>query len=136
MGRPYCRFTNGSGGPSHGWVGADMCGLRATIRTHMQIVAENIETATVYLHEWKFLSSSSKSLVEKKRDRYEALIREVIVEGVEQGEFRPIDVKFATLMILSALNWTYQWYSSKGALTAEEIADQYLNMFLHGVSAT
>ncbi len=53
---------------------------------------------------------------------------------METGDFRPLDLKFAALMILSALNWFYQWYSPKGPQSAEEIADRFLELFKYGVS--
>ncbi|HED03482.1 MAG TPA: TetR/AcrR family transcriptional regulator [Candidatus Fraserbacteria bacterium] len=107
--------------------------LRSAVRVHLQIIAEHLETATVFLHEWKFLSATYRARVESKRGRYEALWREIIAEGVERGDFRPLKIEFTARWILSTLNWTYQWYSPQGALTAEEIADRYLDLFLHGL---
>ena len=107
--------------------------LRAAVRAHLQIAAENLETATVFLHEWKFLSAEYRPRVQKKRDRYEVCLRTIVAEGVDRQEFRAVDVRFATLHILSGLNWFYQWYSPRGSLTAEEISDRYLDLFLHGL---
>ena len=107
--------------------------LRAAVRVHLQVIAENLETATVFLNEWKFLSPDYKERIKAKRDRYEALFRAIIAQGVEQGELRSVDIKFATMLTLSALNWFYQWYSPKGPLTAEEIADRYVDLLLGGL---
>jgi len=107
--------------------------LRAAVRVHLQVIAENLETATVFLHEWKFLNPDYKERIKAKRDRYETFFRAIIAEGVGRGEFRAVDVKFAALLILSALNWVYQWYSPGGPLTAEEIADLYVDLILNGL---
>jgi AcrR family transcriptional regulator len=108
--------------------------LRAVIRGHLQIAAENLQASTVFLHEWKFLGDEHRAQIQDKRDRYERALRSILAEGVEQGDFRPLDLKFAALMILSALNWFYQWYSPKGPQSAEEIADRFLELFKYGVS--
>ena len=109
--------------------------LRAAARAHIRIIVENLDTATVFLHEWKFLNPEYKERVRAKRDRYEALFREILAEGIRQGEFRlqPADVRYASLFCLSALNWIYQWYSPRGELTAEEIADRYVDLLLRGL---
>lgn len=109
--------------------------LRAAVRVHLQVIAENLETATVFLHEWKFLSADYKERIKAKRDRYEALFRTIITQGIERDELRSVDIKFAALLTLSALNWVYQWYSPRGPLTAEEIADSYANLLLSGLKA-
>jgi AcrR family transcriptional regulator len=108
--------------------------LRAVIRGHLQIAAENLQTSTVFLHEWKFLGDDHRAQIQEKRDRYERALRSVLAEGVDSGDFRPLDLKFTALMILSVLNWFYQWYSPKGPQSAEEIADRYLELFTYGVS--
>jgi AcrR family transcriptional regulator len=107
--------------------------LRAAARAHIRIIVENLETATVFLHEWKVLSPEYKERIRAKRDRYEGLFRQILAEGIAQGEFRSLEVKYAALLCLSALNWIYQWYSPRGELTAEEIADQYVDLFLRGL---
>lgn len=107
--------------------------LRAAARAHVRIIVENLDTATVFLHEWKFLGAEYKERIREKRDRYERLFRRILEEGVERGEFRPVDVKLASLLYLSALNWIYQWYSPRGEWTAEEIADRYFELWLRGL---
>ncbi len=44
-----------------------------------------------------------------------------------------IDV--VTLAVFGMCNWGYQWFDPKGTLSAGEIADDYADLFIAGLSA-
>lgn len=108
--------------------------LREALRAHLQVMARNLETATVFFHEWKFLDPERRQAVIRKRDEYEAGFRRIIAEGVAAGAFRPVDVRLAACAVLSMANWFYHWYSPAGPLSAEEIADRFADMILWGLA--
>lgn len=62
----------------------------------------------------------------------------VVEEGVRAGVFRVENVRLATLFVLSALNWTYQWYRPDGPLSLEALAEAYAELVLKalGVAAS
>ena len=107
--------------------------LRALIRGHLAVVVDELPNATVFFHEWRFLSSDLKTAVIERRDAYERYFREAIRQGVEQGVFEVDDVKTATLFVLSALNWSYQWFSSAGALSLEELTEKYTKLIFNAL---
>jgi AcrR family transcriptional regulator len=107
--------------------------LREMVRAHVQVVADNLDDATVFLHEWKYLSEARQALVKAQRDRYESHYRQVIEQGMKSGEFAPCDPKMAALLVLSTVNWLPQWYNSGGPLTASEVADRFSDMVLRGL---
>jgi hypothetical protein len=39
----------------------------------------------------------------------------------------------AVLLVLSACNWTYQWYTRRGPMTPEEISDSFVEITLKGL---
>lgn len=110
--------------------------LQMAMRKHMQVIAENLSTASVFFHEWRSLDPDRREAIKKKRQQVEAVFRQLIEEGIASGEFGGVDPKFATLLVLSALNWTYQWYSPDGPLGPEEIADKYSELVLAGLRHT
>lgn len=117
-------------------VGSDLAPsdkLRALVRSHVEQVAGNIAEATIFLHEWKFLSEERRASVTERRRRYEALYRYVIEEGIERGDFAPTDPKMATLMVLSSVNWMPQWYNPNGPLSPQQIADNFTDLVLSGI---
>jgi len=56
------------------------------------------------------------------RDRYEGMFREILEEGVSQGEFRCTDIRLTSLFILGFLNNITFWYKPGGRLRPEELA--------------
>jgi len=96
--------------------------LRRLIQGHVRVIAANLRNATVFFHEWKFLTPDRRTQIAERRDRYEAHFRRAIAEGMASGVFAPGDPKFAALVILGALNWTYQWFDPAGPLHPEEVA--------------
>src|SRR4051794_4500438 len=107
--------------------------LRAMIRAHVGVVTSIQKDAAVFLHEWRFLSAERRAQMSARRDAYEALFRETISDGVARGEFRKVDARLTTMAILSALNGIPTWYRPTGALTADQIADQHAELFLHAL---
>src|SRR5438477_6996427 len=79
--------------------------LREMVRAHIQVVADNLADAMIFLHEWKFLGEERREAIAGRRDRYENLYRRVIEEGVQSGAFAAhTDPKMAALMVLSTVN--------------------------------
>ncbi len=109
--------------------------LRRAIRAHVAAVAENLDALTVYLHEWRSLAGGSAAKVAAQRDRYAALLGEIIGRGVRAGVFRATDVRVATLGVLGMCNWLYHWYSPAGRLAPREIADCFADLILDGLRA-
>lgn len=69
------------------------------------------------------------------RDEYEAILFGLLERGCHSGDLQITDVKLATLMVLSTLNWMARWYRVDGKLQATEIADRYCTMLLNGFQA-
>jgi AcrR family transcriptional regulator len=109
--------------------------LSRAVRAHLTVIEANLEAATVFFHEWKALTGDRFRQIQAKRDQYEALWMRILEQGVQTGEFKKLDIKFARLLVLSVGNWVYQWYRPEGGLRAEEIADRFVEMILTGFLA-
>lgn len=107
--------------------------LKALVRGHLRVIAEELPRATVFFHEWKHLSPPYLEEAKALRRRYEEGVQRVVEEGVRAGAFRVEDVRLATLFLLSALNWTYQWYRPDGPLSLEELSEAYAGMLLRAL---
>ncbi|GGM93279.1 TetR family transcriptional regulator [Thermus composti] len=107
--------------------------MRALVKGHLRVIAQELPRATVFFHEWKHLSPPLLEEAKALRRRYEEGVQEVIREGVEEGVFRVENVRLATLFVLSALNWTYQWYRPDGPLSLEELSEAYAGLLLRAL---
>lgn len=110
--------------------------LRKLLIGHIETAIEQLDAATVFLNEWRYLGDDRRAEIRAKRDRYEHYVREIIEDGIIAGEFRPdADVTFAARLVLSAGNWTFAWYRPGGELGATEIGERFADLVLKGLQA-
>src|SRR3954447_7796158 len=86
--------------------------LRITLalRAHLRVVAEQLDVATVFVREWRYLEGERREEFLRARRRYEERFRALFREGRELGELRTdLDEGSAALLALSAVNWAYTW---------------------------
>ena len=99
--------------------------LRALVRAHVGVVTENVEHASAFVYEWKFLSPERRAEVRQRRDRYEERFRSLIADGVKSRAFGRVDPAVAATYILTALNGIPIWYRPEGRLSPDRIADEF-----------
>jgi AcrR family transcriptional regulator len=107
--------------------------LRSAIIAHVKVITGNIDAAAVFFHDWRHLSEPYLSDFKEQRLKYESWFRKIIKDGMEDGSFRPGDEKLTSLTILSALNWTYEWYKPEGKMSSDEIADNLADILIKGL---
>src|SRR4051794_22624662 len=106
--------------------------IRLALRAHLQVVAEQLDVATVFIREWRYLEGEQRDEFLAERRRYEERFRAFFREGRELGELRTdLDDATATLLALSAANWAYTWLRP-GADT-EALADRFYDFLLDGM---
>lgn len=69
------------------------------------------------------------------RDRYEGLIRQLIQDAIDAGDFRAVDVPLTGRLVLSTLNWMHRWYRPDKDLTPGQIAESYFDLIFNGLKA-
>jgi AcrR family transcriptional regulator len=107
--------------------------LSQMIRAYLQILAENTDLSAVLLFEHRSLERKQHARHVPNRDKFEALWRNVLMEGASTKLFRYDDPALTARAILGILNWTITWYRPNGDLTIDQIADQYSNLLLNGL---
>lgn len=107
--------------------------LRQMIRSYLLALAENPDLSSVLLFEHRSLDRKSHTRHVPHRDRFEGLWRDVISEGVKSKIFDCPDVGIAVRALMGVQNWTLTWYRPDGAKSIEQIADQYADLFFHGL---
>ena len=106
--------------------------VRLALRSHLAVVAGQLDLATVFVREWRFLSGERRQAFLAERRRYEERVRDLFREGVEGSELRTdLDVATAGLLFLSAANWAYTWLRP-GADT-DALADRVYAVLLDGM---
>lgn len=106
--------------------------IGAALRSHLAVVAEQADTATVFTREWRFLEEPELTAFRDERRRYETRWRSLLAEAAERGMLRAdLDLEATVLLVLSAANWAYTWIRP-GADT-DALADRFFAVLLDGV---
>ncbi len=106
--------------------------IRLALRGHLAVVAEQLDVATVFVREWRYLAGERRDLFVAERRRYEQRVRELFRDGVDGSELRTdLDVGTAVLLFLSSANWAYTWLQA-GADT-DALADRLYAVLLDGM---
>jgi TetR/AcrR family transcriptional regulator, cholesterol catabolism regulator len=106
--------------------------IRLALRGHLEVVAEQLDVATVFVREWRHLEGERRDRFVAERRRYEERIRDLFRDGVEGSELRTdLDVATAALLFLSAANWAYTWLRPDADTAA--LADRLFAALLDGM---
>ena len=106
--------------------------IRLALRAHLRVVAEQLDVATVFIREWRYLEGERREEFVAERRRYEERFRSLFREGRELGGLRTdLDDATATLLALSAANWAYTWIRPE--TDTDGLADRFLEVMLDGM---
>ena len=106
--------------------------IRLALRAHLAVVAGQLDIATVFVREWRYLEGERRDRFLAERRRYEERIHALYREGVEGSELRTdLDVATSVLLFLSAANWAYTWL--KPGAPTDDLADRLCAALLDGM---
>jgi TetR/AcrR family transcriptional regulator, cholesterol catabolism regulator len=106
--------------------------IRLALRGHLRVVADQLDVATVFVREWRYLEGDRREEILGERRRYEDRFRALFREGRELGELRAdLDDTSAALLALSAANWAYTWLQA--GRDTDELADRFFAILLDGI---
>ncbi|MGE5596464.1 MAG: TetR/AcrR family transcriptional regulator [Hyphomicrobiales bacterium] len=95
--------------------------LRVGVRFHIERQAD----AGVVLSEVRHLGGDYAADLRQLMKDYERIFYDLVVQGIEQGQFAPRDPTMATYIMLSALTRISIWYRPEGRLPAQAIEEEY-----------
>jgi AcrR family transcriptional regulator len=111
--------------------------LRTYFERHVKWYLDNVEHATVYFREWRFLTGERLKVVTARRDRYERFLRKLIDDCQKAGDVHPaVNTKYALFFILGAVNAVPDWYRRTGRDSPERIASMYADLTIGTLTGT
>src|SRR5438067_11698144 len=106
--------------------------IRLALRSHLRVVADQLDVATVFVQEWRYLEGDRRDEILQERRRYEERIRALFREGRELGDLRTdLDDATAALLALSAANWAYTWLQP--GRDTDDLADRFYDVLINGM---
>jgi AcrR family transcriptional regulator len=108
--------------------------LAAIVEAHAETITADPQRSSVFVTEWRHLSPERRDAISARRDAYEQRLRDLISDGQTIGGFAPVDPALAATFLLTALNGIATWYRPDGRLSADRIADHYVDLALRSLS--
>ena len=105
------------------------------IRRFAWAQSNNQNYVSVFFREELNLSPEVHRYVIKRRKEFDKRLEEVLIKGVETGEFRIADVPVTVYAIAGMVCWIFTWYKPDGRLTLEEVAVLFADLTLNMVDA-
>lgn len=111
--------------------------LEAVIVASFESIHKHHDEVAIYQNEAQYLAQFPRfSYLEDRNVEFHRLWTSILADGVRSGDFRSdLDVEVAYRFIRDTVWVAVRWYSPGGSLTAEDVAEQYLRILLHGISA-
>ncbi|MQA03376.1 MAG: TetR family transcriptional regulator [Streptosporangiales bacterium] len=106
--------------------------LRGMARGLIRNIASHRAEWTVFFREYTALTGDKRDRVVGARERYEGYWRQALDRGVADGTLKP-HPRLLIKGILGMLNYTYLWFDADGAVSPEELADDFLAALLDGM---
>ncbi len=105
--------------------------LREIVRAWMLHVERNRDHMLVFQQERHVLERGEQwRRVRRQRKTFEELLASVLARGAECGRFAFEDRDLALRALLGMVNHSAQWFRPRGRLSAEQIADGYVDLLL------
>jgi AcrR family transcriptional regulator len=107
--------------------------LHAAIANHIRLHTTYKSEFFIIDTEIRALEGENRNHILSLRDQYEALIQDLLQEGMEQGVFRPSDVKVSSYAIIAMCTEVAAWFRPGGRLTVQQVIDIYSQMITQGL---
>jgi AcrR family transcriptional regulator len=109
--------------------------MEQALLNHLDFVLHRTDAVKVFIRERRFLREPLSAPYQQKVDRYDELFRQILADGVDSGEFPPVDVGVTSMLILGAINSIAEWRKPKGRLSDAELTGVVLDLILERLLA-
>lgn len=108
--------------------------IEKVIELHIDITLRNPDALACLNNDWMHLTDSELLHFIKMREDYEQNFRQIIDNGVRNGEITNLNTDVIIFSILSTLRTLYIWYNKTEGLSAPALKDNMTSVLLNGIS--
>lgn len=105
-----------------------------------EAIANHIRLHTTYKDEFfivdteiRALEGENRAYILSLRDTYEALMQDLLRDGMERGVFRSCDVKVASYAMIAMCTEVATWFRPEGRLSVEQVILMYRQLIAEGL---
>ncbi|WP_329264659.1 TetR/AcrR family transcriptional regulator [Streptomyces sp. NBC_01478] len=110
--------------------------LRMLSQTLLENILARLDHVRVYEHDYRNLRGAHRARLLDQRREFEDIVQELLVAAMDDGSFRKLDPRLATLQFLNLHNHTYQWVKADGAWNAQYLSSEYCTAFFRGLGSS
>ena len=89
----------------------------------------------VILSELFVLCDENQNKIRKRARKIDQDMRQLVQSGIDDGVIGYSNARMAVYAIEGTLNWIPKWYSQKGKESIDEIAESFIDFFIHGLKS-
>jgi len=106
------------------------------IRAHMTVLLKFQKRNVTMLTELRSLAPRHRTEVVALREEYTSFVRSTLEQVQGSGSVRAdIPASYLCLALLNLLNWTALWFHRDQALSADQLSELFVKIYLEGVAA-
>ena len=107
--------------------------LKQMIFRQVCLICEKSKEIKIYIEEqYQLPPHLRKKALKQHRQIYELYFNKI--SAIEnKGLKRNINPTVMTFSIFAMMNWSYRWFKEEGKLSIEEVAENIIRIFLHGI---
>lgn len=113
--------------------GSGIARLRKLVHAYAALMATDFGASLVRF-DLRDLTERNAAVARAAKKRIDATFRRYLADGIADGSVRPCDPKLAAFAIAGALNWIGHWYRRDGALSPDDIADEFTVRLTEGLA--
>ena len=88
----------------------------------------------VFLHDFPALTGKNAEMFRQRRRAYERRVEAVFADGIESGDFRPLDTRLAVTAWLGMHNYTYLGLRAGEHFSVKDAAKSFADIFVLGIA--
>ncbi|WBU89503.1 TetR/AcrR family transcriptional regulator [Cellulophaga omnivescoria] len=108
--------------------------LKFVISKHAQYAINKPYEVALFVYEWRNLKGDKLQEFKEKRSNYMYTVRQIIEEGISEGQLREMDGEFATFMFFSSMRWLFSMITNDDIkVNPIEIEKQLTDFIFKGI---
>ena len=108
--------------------------LKEALGAHIDLLSFDTHKGPMLgLHLRFSMPKNYEAPIKALRKEYDALLRQIIIDGIDQGVFKKTDPKIIGYIMAGAINFLPQWYSPEGQYSNEEIKQIMVDALINGI---
>lgn len=107
--------------------------IKAILKMHIGQMVNNHDEAHVADREWRHLTEPYLSNFKTQRRGYRQRLADIIEEGIQKKEIKPIDSATAVLIMLHAISGIESWHRSEQKISQEKLEANMIIILVEGL---